>query len=74
VAVGLERAFSELVGQGEGLPVVVLGRFALRKFMPCPNVTEAPQSICLVAMPLVLTGRCPRGFGATPWTCPLLRS
>jgi hypothetical protein len=72
MAVGLERAYSELVGQGEGLPLVFLGRFALRKVTPCPNVTEEAQSISLMAMLLVLTGRRPRAFGHPPLDVPII--
>ena len=56
VAVGLERAHAELLGQGEGLAVVGFGLLDLRGIALRRNLAEEPQGICLVAMFLVLAG------------------
>ena len=56
VAVGLERAHAELLGQGEGLPVVGFGLFDFRGIAMCRNVAEEAQGIGLVAAFLVGTG------------------
>ena len=56
MAVGLERAHAEFLGQG--LVVMDLGRLSLRGLAPCRNVAEEAQGIRLVAAFLVLTGEC----------------
>src|SRR5262245_31478745 len=55
-AVGLERAHTELLGQGEGLPIVGLGQLGLRRIMPRRNLTEKAESIRLVTALLVVMG------------------
>ena len=40
VAMGLERAHAELIGQGQGLAVVGFGQPALRRLAPRRNVAE----------------------------------
>ena len=59
----MERAHAELVGQGEGLLVVVFGRVALRRLTPRRNVAEEAQGIRLVAPFLVLMGERQRTLG-----------
>jgi hypothetical protein len=56
VAVGLERAHAQLLGQGEGLAEVIAGLIALRRFAPRRNLAKKAQGICLVAAFLVCTG------------------
>ena len=56
MAVGLERAHAEFLGQGEGLLVVGFGRLDLRGLALRRNVAEEAQGIRLVAPFLVLTG------------------
>ena len=56
VAVGLERAHAELLGQGEGLAVVIFGLIAVRRLTPRRHVAEEAQGIRLVAAFLVRTG------------------
>ena len=63
VAVGLERAHAELLGQGEGLAVVGFGLVALRRLAPRRNVAEEAQGIRLVAPFLVRTGERQRTLG-----------
>ena len=63
VAVGLERAHAQLLGQGEGLAVVGFGLLALRRLAPRRNVAEEAQGIRLVATFLVLTGKRQRPLG-----------
>ena len=63
MAVGLERAHAELLGQGEGLAVVGFGLIALRRLAPRRNVAEEAQGIRLVAPFLVLTGERQRPLG-----------
>jgi hypothetical protein len=41
--VGLERAHAKLVGQGEGLLVVVFGRLGLRRIMMYGDVAEESE-------------------------------
>jgi hypothetical protein len=43
VAVGLEGAHAEFLGQGEGLAVVSFGFCSLHGLALCRNVAEAPQ-------------------------------
>ena len=40
VAVGLEWAHAQFVGQGKSLAVVGFGLFGLRGLAPCRNLTE----------------------------------
>jgi hypothetical protein len=56
VAVGLEWAHAKFLGQGQGLPVIVCGRFDLRGLTLRRNVAEETQGIRLVATFLVLAG------------------
>jgi hypothetical protein len=63
VAVGLERAHAEVVGQGEGLAVIVFGLLARQRLAPRRNRAEEAQSICLVAPFLVRTGMRQRTLG-----------
>jgi hypothetical protein len=56
VAVGNQRAHLQLLGQGEGLAVVISGLHALWRLAPRRNVAEETQGIRLVAPFLVLTG------------------
>src|SRR5262245_2900022 len=62
VAVGLEWAHTEFLGQGQGLLVVGCGLFVLRRFAPCRNLAEEVQSIRLVATFLVYTGKFQRSL------------
>jgi hypothetical protein len=48
VAMGLEWAHAELVGQGEGLAVVARGQLCPRGLAMCRNVAEQAQGIRLV--------------------------
>ena len=57
MAVGLERAHAQLLGQGQGLLVVGFGLRALRGLAPRRNLAEEAQGIRLVAAFLVLTGK-----------------
>ena len=63
MAVGLERAHAEFVGQGEGLAVVGFGLLALRGLTLRRNVAEEAQGIRLVAAFLVRTGERQRPLG-----------
>jgi hypothetical protein len=63
VAVGLERAHAEFLGQGQGLPVVGFGRLAFRSLAPRRNIAEEAQGIRLVTMFLALTGICQYTLG-----------
>ena len=63
MAVGLERAHAEFVGQGEGLLVVGFGLLDLRGIAPRRNLAEEAQGIRLVAPFLVLTGMRQRPLG-----------
>ena len=63
MAVGLERAHAQFVGQGEGLPVVGFSLSALRRIAPRRNLAEEAQGIRLIAPFLVLTGECQRALG-----------
>ena len=63
MAVGLERAHAEFLGQGEGLAVVGCGVLDLRGIAPRRNVAEEAQGIRLVAAFLVLTGKRQRTLG-----------
>ena len=63
VAVGLERAHAQFLGQGEGLAVVGFGLLALRGLAPRRNVAEEAQGIRLVAPFLVRTGERQRPLG-----------
>ena len=57
MAVGLERAHAQFLGQGEGLAVVVFGLLDLRRLAPRGNVAEEAQGIACVAPFLVCTGQ-----------------
>src|SRR5262245_49296803 len=63
VAVGLERAHTEFVGQGEGLPVVVCSCLGMRGIAMCSDRAEEVQRIRFVAPLLVLTGERQRALG-----------
>ena len=63
MAVGLERAHAEFVGQGEGLLVVGFGQLDLRGLAPRGNLAEEAQGIRLVATFLVRTGERQRTLG-----------
>ncbi len=63
VAVGLERAHAEFLGQGEGLAVVGFGLLDLRGLALRRNLAEEAQGIRLVATFLVLTGERQRPLG-----------
>ena len=56
VAMGLERAHAEFLGQGEGLAVGGLGLCSLGRLTSCCNVSEEVEGICLITSFLVLTG------------------
>src|SRR5712691_2523968 len=56
VAVRLERAHPQLLGEGEGLLVIGFGLLVLRGLAPCRNVAEEAQGIRLVATVLARTG------------------
>src|SRR4029450_2336362 len=56
VAVGLEGAHAEFLGQGEGLAVVGFGWLTLWGIAMRCNVAKEVQGICLVATFLVLAG------------------
>jgi hypothetical protein len=49
VAVGLERAHAQLIGQGQGLPVVGFGLFGVRQLAMHRDVAEEPQGVGFVA-------------------------
>ena len=63
MAVGLERAHAQLLGQGEGLAVVGFGLRRLRRIAPRGDRAEEAQRIRLVATFLVRTGECERLLG-----------
>ena len=63
VAVRLERAHAEFLGQGEGLVVVGCGRLHLRRRPMRRNLAEEAQGIGLVAPFLVRTGKRQRALG-----------
>ena len=63
MAVGLERAHAEFVGQGEGLAVVGFGLLDLRGLALRRDLAEEPQGIGLVAAFLVRTGERQRSLG-----------
>ena len=56
MAVGLERAHAECLGQGQGLLVVIFGQRALGRIVTRRYVAEEAQGICLVTAFLVLMG------------------
>src|SRR5438132_6600835 len=49
MAVGLEGAHAEFVGQSEGLAVVGFGLLGLRRITTCGGLTEEPVGMRLVA-------------------------
>src|SRR5262249_19067712 len=57
VAVGLERAHAQLLGQGEGLAVMGSGPLALRGIAMRGNVAEETHGVRLVAAFLVLMAK-----------------
>jgi hypothetical protein len=57
VAVGLERPHPQLVGQGEGLAIVIFGPVPLRRFVLRRNVAEEAQGIGLVTPLLARRGK-----------------
>ena len=63
VAMGLERAHTELVGQGEGLLVIVFSFLGMRGIAMCSDRAEEVQRIRFVAPLLVLTGKRQRALG-----------
>ena len=63
VAMGLERAHAQFLGQGEGLTEVGFGFFDMRGFATCGTLAEEAQGIGLVAPFLALTGECQRALG-----------
>jgi hypothetical protein len=63
VAVGLERAHAEFLGQGKGLAVVGLGLAVLWWLTLSRNLTEETQGIGFVALFLVLTGERQHALG-----------
>jgi len=56
MAVRLERAHAEFLGQGQGLAVAGFGLLTLWGIAMCGNVAEEVQGIRLVAAFLVLVG------------------
>ena len=56
MAMSLQRARTELVGQGEGLTVVGCGLLARRRSAMRRDLAEKAQGIGLVAPLLALTG------------------
>jgi hypothetical protein len=62
VALGLERAHAEFLGQGKTLLVVSFGLRALRGLAPRRNVAEEVQRIRLLATLLLRTGERQRAF------------
>ena len=56
VAVRLQRAHTEFLGQGEGLLVVRCGGRDVRWFTVHGNLTEEPQCPCLPASPFAVAG------------------
>jgi hypothetical protein len=56
VAVGLERAHAQLLGQGEGLAVVAGGGLDLCRRLARRALAQEPQGPGLVAALLVLAG------------------
>ena len=63
MAVGLERAHPQLVGEGEGLLVVGFGQCGVRGIAVCGNLAEEAQGIGLVATLLAFTGERQRALG-----------
>ena len=63
MAVGLERAHPQFLGQGEGLAVGGCGWLTLRGIAMRRNVAEEAQGIRLVAPLPALMGECQRTFG-----------
>ena len=58
-----ERAHAELVGQGQGSPVVGFGLTARWRFVTCRDVAEKAKSIGFMAPFLVFTGKRQRPLG-----------
>jgi hypothetical protein len=56
VAVGLERAHAQLLGQGEGLAEVISGLLALQRLTLHRQLTEELNSIGFMTSFLVVTG------------------
>ena len=63
IAVGLERARPQLLGQGEGLVVIGFGLIVLRGFALRRNLAQEVQGICLMAPFLMLAGKRQCTFG-----------
>src|SRR5262245_7756427 len=60
VAVGLERAHAQLLGEGEGLAIVAGGGLALGGHLARRTLTQEPQGPGLGAAELVLAGEIAR--------------
>ena len=56
MAVGLERAHAEFLGQGQGVLVVGFGLGNIRGVALCGDLAEEPQRIGLVSAFLLRTG------------------
>jgi hypothetical protein len=63
MTVGLERAHAQLLGQVEGLAVMIFGLFGLRGLALRGNLTEEAQGIRLVTAFLSRTGESQRPLG-----------
>jgi hypothetical protein len=63
VTMRLERPHAEILGQGQGLPVVGFGLFALQRLPARRNVAEEAPGIRLVPVFPVLTGMLQRALG-----------
>src|SRR5207245_4542160 len=63
VAMRDEGTHAEFGGYGEGLQVIIFGRFGLRELTPRRNLAEKPQDICLSASFLMRTGEGQRSLG-----------
>ena len=63
MTVGLERTHPQLLGQGEGLVVVIFGRLDLQGLAPRRHVAEEAQGIRLIPTFLVRTGERQRPLG-----------
>src|SRR4030095_12522707 len=58
VAVGQERAHTELGSQGEGLPVVDCGLLDLWRIAMHGDLAKEPKGLCLGALLLMVSGLC----------------
>ena len=56
VAVRLERAHAQFLGEGEGLAVVRGGLVDIRRLALCGDLAKEPQGVCLVPPSFVATG------------------